>query len=84
MSSQITDQEAFLESEDGLVSALNSAPNTQNVNSDSGISAVVSGEIRTDRGKDDSKASLSPSNCDNKSSYSSLVGPDNCFSTMLM
>lgn len=72
LSSQITDQEAFLESEDGLVSALNSAPNTQNVNSDSGISAVASGEIRTERGKDDSKASLSPSNCDNKSSYSSL------------
>ncbi|KAH9683166.1 Squamosa promoter-binding-like protein 7 [Citrus sinensis] len=72
LSSQITDQEAFLESEDGLVSALNSAPNTQNVKSDSGISAVASGEIRTDRGKDDSKASLSPSNCDNKSSYSSL------------
>lgn len=72
LSSQITDQEAFLESEDGLVSALNSVPNTQNVNSDSGISVVASGEIQMDKGKDDFKASLSPSNCDNKSSYSSL------------
>lgn len=74
LSSQITDQEAFLEAEDGHVSGLNSAPNAQNVNSDSGISFAASGEIRIDGGKDDSKTSPSPSYCDNKSSYSSMVG----------
>lgn len=73
LSSQITDQEPFFESEDGHVSTLHSAPNSQNVNSDSGVSFAASGEIQIDGGKDDSKGH-SPSYCENKSAYSSLVG----------
>ncbi|KAI9195106.1 hypothetical protein LWI28_011737 [Acer negundo] len=75
ISSQLTDQEALFESEDGHVSTLNSVPNSQNVNSDSGVSFNASGETRetqTDGGKDDSKVSRSPSYCDNKSAYSSM------------
>ncbi|KAJ0092186.1 hypothetical protein Patl1_25532 [Pistacia atlantica] len=71
LSSQITDQEPFFESEDGHVSTLHSAPNSQNVNSDSGVSFAASGEIQTDGGKDDSKGH-SPSYCENKSANSSL------------
>ncbi|KAL5852517.1 hypothetical protein ACOSQ3_007635 [Xanthoceras sorbifolium] len=72
VSSQLADVEALLESEDGHVSTLNSAPNSQNVNSDSGVSFGASGETQMDGGKDDSKVSLSPSYCDNKSAYSSM------------
>ncbi|EEF45453.1 squamosa promoter-binding-like protein 7 [Ricinus communis] len=66
---QIIEKEAaVVESEDGNVSALHSDPNSQNLNSDSGLS------VGTPKrgGKDDTKFSFSPSNCDNKSSYSSL------------
>ncbi|XP_065863505.1 squamosa promoter-binding-like protein 7 [Euphorbia lathyris] len=65
---EIVEKEAFVESEDGNVSTLQSAPNSQNPNSDSGLSVGN----QNDGGKGDSKLSRSPSNCDNKSSYSSL------------
>ncbi|WCJ23596.1 squamosa promoter binding protein-like 7 [Euphorbia peplus] len=65
---EIVEKEAFVESEDGNVSTLQSAPNSQNPNSDSGLSVGT----QNDGGKDDSKLSVSPSNFDNKSFYSSM------------
>ncbi|XP_012069443.1 squamosa promoter-binding-like protein 7 isoform X2 [Jatropha curcas] len=66
---QVVEKEALVESVDGNISTLRSAPNSQNLNSDSGVSVGTP----KDGGKDDdSKISLSPSNCDNKSFYSSV------------
>ncbi|KAG8658768.1 hypothetical protein MANES_03G189400v8 [Manihot esculenta] len=67
---QIVEKEAMVESEDGNISSLHSAPNSQNVNSDSGLS--VGSPNPKDGVKDDSKFLHSPFNCDNKSSYSSV------------
>ncbi|KAJ9154425.1 hypothetical protein P3X46_027759 [Hevea brasiliensis] len=64
---QIVEKEALVESEDGKVSGLHSAPNSQNLNSDSGVSVGTP----KDSGKDDSRFALSPFNCENKSFYSS-------------
>ncbi|GLT42027.1 hypothetical protein SLA2020_160510 [Shorea laevis] len=72
LSSQIEDLEIPIESEDGHVSAVHSDPILQNVNGDSVVSFVASGNTEMDRGKDDSKLSLSPSYCDNKTAYSSV------------
>ncbi|XP_011009174.1 PREDICTED: squamosa promoter-binding-like protein 7 [Populus euphratica] len=71
-SSQMVEKEGLVESEDGHISALNSDPISQNVNSDSGVSFTASGDTRMDCGKDDSKLPFSPSICDNKSAYSSM------------
>ncbi|KAI5572600.1 hypothetical protein BDE02_10G023000 [Populus trichocarpa] len=71
-SSQMVEKEGLVESEDGHISALNSDPISQNVNSDSGVSFTASGDTRMDCGKDDSKLPFSPSICDNKSAYSSV------------
>jgi hypothetical protein len=70
----MAEKEGLVESEDGHISALNSDPISQNVNSDSGVSFTASGDTRMDCGKDDSKLPFSPSICDNKSAYSSVVG----------
>jgi hypothetical protein len=67
----MVEKEGLVESEDGHISALNSDPISQNVNSDSGVSFTASGDTRMDCGKDDSKL---PFSCDNKSAYSSVVG----------
>ncbi|XP_058001002.1 squamosa promoter-binding-like protein 7 isoform X2 [Hevea brasiliensis] len=67
---QIVEKEALIESEDGNVSSLHSGPNSQNLNSDSGLS-VGTPKVGV---KDDSKFSHSPFNCDNKSFYSSVAG----------
>ncbi|XP_038723090.1 squamosa promoter-binding-like protein 7 [Tripterygium wilfordii] len=72
MNSQATEKETFFESEDGHMYSLHSTPNLEHKNSDSGVSAVVSGEAQMDGGKDDSKFSHSPSNYDTKSAYSSM------------
>ncbi|CAK7332905.1 unnamed protein product [Dovyalis caffra] len=71
-SGQMVEKEGLVESEDGHNSNLHSDPNSQNVNSDSGVSFTVSGDAQIDGGKDDSKFSISPSHCDNKSTYSSM------------
>lgn len=77
---QIVEKEAMVESEDGNISSLHSAPNSQNVNSDSGLS--VGSPNPKDGVKDDSKFLHSPFNCDNKSSYSSVVGLPLIFSIL--
>ncbi|KAJ6719756.1 SQUAMOSA PROMOTER-BINDING-LIKE PROTEIN 4 [Salix purpurea] len=71
-SSQMVEKEGLVESEDGHISALNSDPLSQNVNSDSGVSFTASGDTRMDCGKDNPKLPFSPSNCENKSAYSSM------------
>ena len=70
----MVEKEGLVESEDGHISALNSDPISQNVNSDSGVSFTASGDTRMDCGKDNPKLPFSPSNCENKSAYSSMVG----------
>ncbi|KAF8401584.1 hypothetical protein HHK36_012529 [Tetracentron sinense] len=72
VSNQIMGREALLESEDGHASPLCSAPNSQNIQSDSVVSFVASGEAQMEGGKDNSKYSISSSFCDNKSAYSSM------------
>nr|TKS04117.1 SQUAMOSA PROMOTER BINDING protein-LIKE 7 [Populus alba] len=71
-SGQMAEKEGLVESEDGHVSTINSDPNSQNVTSDSGVSFTAFGDMLMDGGKDDSKFSFSPSNCDNKSDYASM------------
>ncbi|KAJ6904028.1 hypothetical protein NC651_021246 [Populus alba x Populus x berolinensis] len=71
-SGQMAEKEGLVESEDGHVSTMNSDPNSQNVTSDSGVSFTAFGDMLMDGGKDDSKFSFSPSNCDNKSDYASM------------
>ncbi|KAA8527510.1 hypothetical protein F0562_034775 [Nyssa sinensis] len=71
LSSQIAERESLLESEDGQVSTLCTARGSQNIQIDSGVSFVASGETQMDGEKDNSKT-LSSSYCDNKSAYSSV------------
>lgn len=59
---------------DEPVPILISAPDAQNVNSDSVVSLPVSGETRVNSGN----TSNSPSYCDNKSAYTSMVGCPSC------
>ncbi|GLT99230.1 hypothetical protein SLE2022_166820 [Rubroshorea leprosula] len=74
LSSPIGDQEMPLEFEDGHVAAVHSDPMLQNVNSESVVSVLASGNTEMDGGKDDSKFLLSPSYSNNKtlSAYSSV------------
>lgn len=71
LSSPIAETEAFLESEDGQVTTLCSALDSQNIHGDASFTA--SGETQMDGGKDNSKCSLSQL-YDNKNDYSSMVG----------
>ncbi|XP_027353402.1 squamosa promoter-binding-like protein 7 isoform X3 [Abrus precatorius] len=72
LSSEINEKEASPYQEDELVPIPSSAPDTQNINSDSVVSLTASGETRVNSGKDVSNTSNSPSYCDNKSAYSSM------------
>ncbi|XP_042518334.1 squamosa promoter-binding-like protein 7 [Macadamia integrifolia] len=72
LSNQVMGREVSLETEGGQVSPPCSAPSSQNIQSDSGVSNVVSGDTYMDRGKDGSKCAISSSFFDNKSSYSSM------------
>lgn len=74
LSSQQTESEPLLESENGHFSAHCSVPGSQNIQSDSIVSFVGSGEAQIDGVKNNSKYTLSSSYCDNKSAYSSPVG----------
>uniref|UniRef100_A0A2P2LXF6 SBP-type domain-containing protein n=1 Tax=Rhizophora mucronata TaxID=61149 RepID=A0A2P2LXF6_RHIMU len=65
-------KDTSFESEDGHMSSLQSDPNSQHLNSDSGLSFGASGETQMDAGKEDTKCSHSPSYRDNKSAYSSV------------
>ncbi|RZB63901.1 Squamosa promoter-binding-like protein 7 isoform B [Glycine soja] len=56
--------------EDEPVSIPSLAPEAQNINSDSVVSLAVSGEMRVNSGN----TSNSPSYCNNKNAYSSVVG----------
>jgi hypothetical protein len=78
----MAEKEGLVESEDGHVSTMNSDPNSQNVTSDSGVSFTAFGDMLMDGGKDDSKFSFSPSHCDNKSDYASMVGLYYCVDSM--
>ncbi|KAJ7955020.1 Squamosa promoter-binding-like protein [Quillaja saponaria] len=71
LSSQAGEEGTSLELEDGQATTLCSAPDTQNINGDSGVSFVASGETPVSGGKDHSNFSHSPSYYDNKSAYSS-------------
>ncbi|GMP76814.1 hypothetical protein CsSME_00033330 [Camellia sinensis var. sinensis] len=70
LSSQIAERESLLESEEGQISTLCSNPGSQNIQNDSGISFVASGEVQIN-GEKDSKHAHSSFYCDNKSAYSS-------------
>ncbi|KAK7359652.1 hypothetical protein VNO77_01614 [Canavalia gladiata] len=72
LSSENNDKGASPEHEDELFPIPSSAPDTQNINSDSVVSLAASGETRLNSGKDVSNTSNSPSYCDNKSAYSSM------------
>jgi hypothetical protein len=78
----MAEKEGLVESEDGHVSTMNSDPNSQNVTSDSGVSFTAFGDVLMDGGKDDSKFLFSPSHCDNKSDYASMVGLYYCVDSM--
>ncbi|KAM4126689.1 hypothetical protein ACJW30_02G033600 [Castanea mollissima] len=69
LSSPIAETEAFLESEDGQVTNLCSALDSQNIHGDASFTA--SGETQMDGGKDNSKCSVSQL-YDNKNAYSSM------------
>ncbi|KAL7251967.1 hypothetical protein ACSBR1_013761 [Camellia fascicularis] len=72
LSSQLTEREPLLESEEGQISTLCSNPSSQNIQSDSVASFVVSREPQIDGEKDESKHAHSSFYCDNKSAYSAL------------
>ncbi|KAG2727300.1 hypothetical protein I3760_01G151200 [Carya illinoinensis] len=71
-SSPIAETEAALESEDGQVTTLGSALDSQNIPTDTVPSSAASGETQMQGGKDNTKCFPSPLYYDNKSSYSSL------------
>lgn len=73
MSNQIAEREPLLESEEGRISRLCSNPGSENNQNDSGVSFVASGEAQIAGEKDESKYARSPSFCDDKSAYSSMV-----------
>ncbi|CAK9158354.1 unnamed protein product [Ilex paraguariensis] len=68
--SQIEERETLVESE-GHILTLDSAHCSQNIQSDSGVSFVASGEAQIDGGKDNAKFTHSPSYCDNRTAFSS-------------
>ncbi|GAB4851209.1 Squamosa promoter-binding-like protein [Ancistrocladus abbreviatus] len=72
--SQITENEWELlqDSRDGNMSNQCSVPDSQNMQSDSVVTFVASGEAEGDRGTDELKSDPSPFYCNNKSSYSSM------------
>jgi len=74
LSNEINDVVVLPDHEDEPVPILRSAPDAQNVNSDSVVSLPVSGETRVNSGN----TSNSPSYCDNKSAYTSMVGCPSC------
>lgn len=74
LSGEINEKEVSLDHENEPLAFLRSAPDTQNINSDGVVSFVASGETQVNSGKDVSNISNSPSYCDNKSAYSSMVG----------
>ena len=73
-SDPITETEAILESEDGQVTTLGSARDSQNIHSDAVASFAASGETQMDGEKNNFKCSVSPMYHDNKTAYSSTVG----------
>ncbi|KHN37527.1 Squamosa promoter-binding-like protein 7 [Glycine soja] len=68
LSTDINDVGVSLDLEDEPAPIPSSAPEAQNINSDSVVSLAVSGETRVNSGN----TSNSPSYCDNKSAYSSM------------
>ncbi|PKI68821.1 hypothetical protein CRG98_010878 [Punica granatum] len=71
--SQLGEKEPSLEPEDGQVSPPCSAPELQIVNyTDSVVSVVASRDTQVRGTKENTKQSLSPSYCDNRSTYSSV------------
>ena len=78
LSSELNEKEASLDHEDEPLTILSSAPDRQNITNDSVVSFVASGETQVNSGKDVSNISNSPSYCDNKSAYSSMVGCCTC------
>ncbi|KAA8548538.1 hypothetical protein F0562_000195 [Nyssa sinensis] len=70
LSSQIAEREALLQSEDGYISTLCTARDSQSIQSDSVVPFVASGEPQMNGEKDNSKT-VSSSYCDKKSAYSS-------------
>lgn len=67
--SQILEKESLQESEGGQISTLYTVPDSKDAHSDD----IASGETQIDGQKYNSKNSLSPSYCDNRSAYSSIV-----------
>ncbi|KAJ7980187.1 Squamosa promoter-binding-like protein [Quillaja saponaria] len=71
LSSQVAEEGASLDCQNGQVTTLCSAPDTQNINGDSVKSFVPSGETTGSGGKNNTNFSVSPTYCDNRSAYSS-------------
>lgn len=74
LSTDINDVGVSLDLEDEPAPIPSSAPEAQNINSDSVVSLAVSGEMRVNSGN----TSNSPSYCNNKNAYSSVVGCPFC------
>lgn len=70
----MAEMEAVLESEDVQVTTLSSDLNSQNMHCDTVTSFAASGETQMHGEKDNTKHSLSPLYCENKTDYSSVVG----------
>ncbi|PSS33929.1 Squamosa promoter-binding-like protein [Actinidia chinensis var. chinensis] len=71
LSNQITEREPLLESEEGQISTRCSNPGSENIQTDSVVSFVASGEAQIVGEKDESKYARS-SYCEDKSAYSSM------------
>ncbi|KAG4945829.1 hypothetical protein JHK87_041836 [Glycine soja] len=69
LSTDVNDVGVSPDHEDEPVSIPSLAPEAQNINSDSVVSLAVSGEMRVNSGN----TSNSPSYCDNKNAYSSVI-----------
>lgn len=80
LSSQNIDKRVSPDHEEEPSAIRSSSPETQNINSDSVVSVVASAETQVNVGKDVSNISKSPSYCDNRSDYSSMVGCSTCLS----
>lgn len=72
LSSENTEKETLLESE-GQLSTLCSAHDSQNIQNNNIVTFATFGDTQVDAEKENPRYSHSPSYCDNKSAFSSVV-----------
>jgi hypothetical protein len=81
LSSENIEKRVSPDHEEEPIATGSSTPETQNINGDGVVSFAASAEEQVNIGKDVSNLSKSPSFCDNKSDYSSMVG---CLACLLL